>query len=256
MSRTTLLAAGLSDVGRVRNRNEDALALEPGQGLAVVADGMGGHPAGDVASRLAVETAVERLSGLPDPDGVWDDDRGGRMREAVHASNDRILAEAETNPERRGMGTTLTALLVDPRAGRFLVGHVGDSRAYLYRAGALEQITRDDTWVQERIEAGDLPADVARTHPMGHMLTQALGTQPDVDVQVAAGDAPGGSLFLVCSDGLVGMLADHELEAILRDEEPADADALERTAERLVARANEEGGTDNITVALLRVSED
>lgn len=253
MSGTTLLAAGLSDVGRVRTRNEDALALEPDRGLAVVADGMGGHPAGHIASRIAADTAVERLSDLLDTDGEWDDARGERMLEAVHAANDRILREAEAHPEQRGMGTTLTVLFVDPRAGRFLVGHVGDSRAYVYRDGALEQITRDDTWVQERVEAGDLPPEVARTHPMGHMLTQALGTQPDVDVQVADGDAPPGSLFLVCSDGLVGMLADHELEAILRDEEPADAEALERTAERLVADANEEGGTDNITVVLLRV---
>lgn len=253
MSGTTLLAAGLSDVGRVRTRNEDALALEPDRGLAVVADGMGGHPAGDVASRIAADTAVERLSDLLATDGEWDDGRGERMREAVHAANDRVLREAETHPEQRGMGTTLTVLFVDPRAGRFLVGHVGDSRAYVYRDGALEQITRDHTWVQERVEAGDLPPEVARTHPMGHMLTQALGTQPDVDVQVTDGDAPPGSLFLVCSDGLVGMLADHEVEAILRDEEPADAEALERTAERLVADANGEGGTDNITVALLRV---
>lgn len=253
MSGTTLLAAGLSDVGRVRTRNEDALALEPDQGLAVVADGMGGHPAGHIASRIAADTAVERLSDLLGTDGEWDDARGERMLEAVHAANDRILREAEAHPEQRGMGTTLTALFVDPRAGRFLVGHVGDSRAYVYRDGALEQITRDHTWVQERVEAGDLPPEVARTHPMGHMLTQALGTQPDVDVQVAEGDAPPGSLFLVCSDGLVGMLDDHEVEAILRDEEPADAEALERTAERLVADANEEGGTDNITVALLRV---
>lgn len=253
MSETTLLAVGLSDVGRVRTRNEDALALEPDRGLAVVADGMGGHPAGHIASRIAADTAVERLSDLLATDGEWDDARGERMLEAVHAANDRILREAEANPEQRGMGTTLTVLFVDPRARRFLVGHVGDSRAYVYRDGALEQITRDHTWVQERVEAGDLPPEVARTHPMGHMLTQALGTQPDVDVQVAEGDAPPGSLFLVCSDGLVGMLDDHEVEAILRDEEPADAEALERTAERLVADANEEGGTDNITVALLRV---
>lgn len=253
MSGTTLLAAGLSDVGRVRTRNEDALALEPDRGLAVVADGMGGHPAGHIASRIAADTAVERLSDLLDTDGEWDDARGERMLEAVHAANDRILREAEAHPEQRGMGTTLTVLFADPRAGRFLVGHVGDSRAYVYRDGALEQITRDHTWVQERVEAGDIPPEVARTHPMGHMLTQALGTQPDVDVQVAEGDAPPGSLFLVCSDGLVGMLDDHEVEAILRDEEPADAEALERTAERLVADANKEGGTDNITVALLRV---
>lgn len=254
MSGVTLLAAGLSDVGRVRTRNEDALALEPGRGLAVVADGMGGHPAGDIASRIAVETAVERLADLPGSGEGWEETAGERMREAVLAANHRILRDADENPERQGMGTTLTVLLVDPGVGRFLVGHVGDSRAYAYRDGALEQITRDHTWVQERVEAGDLPEEVARTHPMGHMLTQALGTQPDVEVQVTGGDAPAGSVFLVCSDGLVGMLADAEIEAILREEAPTDGSALERTVERLVAGANEEGGTDNITVALLRVA--
>lgn len=255
MSGVTLLAAGRSDVGRVRTRNEDALALEPERGLAVVADGMGGHPAGDIASRIAVETAVECLSALPDTDEDWEETSGERMREAVQAANDRILRDAEENPEHQGMGTTLTALLVNPGVGRFLVGHVGDSRAYVYRDGVLRQITRDHTWVQERVEAGDLPAEVARTHPMGHMLTQALGTQPTVEVQVTGGDAPAGSLFLVCSDGLVGMLADLEIETMLREEEPTDGDALERTAERLVSGANEEGGTDNITVALLRVAD-
>lgn len=259
-------AAG-SDRGRVRDGNEDSLLHRPGDGLFAVADGMGGHAAGEVASRLAVEAVEESLSDV----GVLP--AADRVTEAVEEANRRILRDADEHPGRSGMGTTLTALALVPD-GRWRIGHVGDSRAYLFRDGELRQLTTDHSWVGRKVAAGELTKEEARRHPMSSVLERALGTSRRVEVDVEEGRARPGDLFLLCSDGLTDMLPDSEIGSILRDatavhgeagadgsgegaggdgEPPADR-ALEELADRLVSAANRAGGRDNITVVLMRFS--
>lgn len=232
--------AGHTDVGRVRARNEDALLQQPLRGIAAVADGMGGHAAGDVASRIAVDV-------LDDWTREMGSDVAGSMVEALHAANQAILRAARADPELQGMGTTLTALRVHPTDGCVVV-HVGDSRAYRLRDGRLEQLTRDQTWVQEQVEAGTITSDNARTHPFSSILTGALGIDDDeLDIEVLEPECEPGDTFLLCSDGLIARLDDDQILAVLEEHEDLDA-----AARALVAAANEAGGPDNITVALIR----
>lgn len=233
-------------MGRVRSRNEDALLQRPGRGLLAVADGMGGHAAGDIASRIAVDVVDDRSAHLPD------DDLAGYLGDTVREAHAAILRAAEADPELARMGTTLTVLRVDPEDGSGLIVHVGDSRAYRLRAGELAQLTRDQTWVQQQVDAGRLSPEQARSHPFSSMLTCALGIEAaDLDVQVIDPEPRPDDLFLLCSDGLTARLTDDDLGAILdRDSDLAD------TARALVDAANEAGGPDNITVALMRILED
>lgn len=244
--------AVLSDVGRVRSRNEDAVRARPEAGIVVVADGMGGHPSGDVASRLAADETVASLASTQDrsSDASSPLPLGDRMAKAVESADERVREAAREDAEREGMGTTLTALVADPDTASFAVGHVGDSRAYRLRDGSLEQLTRDDSWVQSQVEAGRLDPEAARTHPWSSVLSQALGLETPAEPSVVEGDLRDGDLFLLCSDGLSGLLAHDELEAVVVERRDA---LLAEVAERLVERANERGGTDNVTVALLRV---
>lgn len=244
--------ATLSDVGRRRRRNEDAVGCNPEGGVLVVADGMGGHPAGDVASRLAVEEALESLrnGGDAGDDSTSSREGGDHMAEAVRSADRRIRREGLRNPDRAGMGTTLTALHLDVRRGSWHIGHVGDSRAYRFRDGVLDQLTRDDTWVQEQVEAGRIKPENARNHPWGSLLSQAVGLEEPAAPSVLEGDARPGDVFLLCSDGLLAHLEDDDLAEMLRDH--ADDD-LDTTARALVDAANRRGGIDNITVGLLRV---
>lgn len=252
-----LTIAGLSDLGRVRRRNEDSLGLAPECGVAVVADGMGGHPGGDVASGLAAATALDRLrlisaaqdsetSTLPLVDAM-----SGMVLEAHEA----VLARGTTDPELSGMGTTLTAILADARHGRWSIGHVGDSRAYLLRHGSFRQLTRDDTWVQARVEESLLTPDQARRHPFGHILTQCLGLEDAPSPQILEGELQAGDLFLLCTDGLTGLLEDEVLADALRAHAPkgAGADDIAAAARSLITMANGRGGRDNITAALIAV---
>jgi len=249
----SLQIATLSDMGRVRSRNEDAVHARPDAGVVVVADGMGGHPSGDVASRLAADEAVTSLTTPPEATTAEGSPPalGDRMAKAVRSADERVRDAAREAPEREGMGTTLTAMVADPHTARFAVGHVGDSRAYRLRDRELEQITRDDSWVQSQVEAGRLDPEAARTHPWSSVLSQALGLESPAEPSVVEGDLHDGDLFLLCSDGLSGLLAHHQLESIVVAHR---GDALDELAERLVAEANERGGTDNVTVALLRVT--
>lgn len=255
---TTL--AGLSDIGRARSRNEDTLTLVPDTVVAVVADGMGGHPGGDIASRVAARTAAEELSARLGSDGDVQDAGGGlgaAMAESVMRAHDAVLEEGTRDPSLEGMGTTLTVMAVDPATGGYALGHVGDSRAYLYRGGELVQLTRDDTWVQERVEANELTLEQARSHPFGHILTQCIGLEEGPEPHVLEGTVEVGDAYLLCTDGLVGMLDDQVVAAILSERlgrRPRGDDA-EAAAAALVAAANEAGGYDNVTVALLIVEE-
>jgi protein phosphatase len=240
-----VLSAGLTDRGQRRARNEDAYLIAAAVHLDVVADGMGGHRAGDVASALAIDEMrrclVKESSGAP---------LGERMAEAVIRADRRIREQAASDATREGMGTTVTALAVDPEEERTVIVHVGDSRAYLLRDGRLSQLTRDHTWVQDQVDAGALTPAEARRHPYSSVLTQAAGVGDEIVPQVLRAAAVPGDVYLLCTDGLTNMLSDVAIERILEDTMHAGLDAAARA---LVAAANDRGGVDNITAVLLRV---
>lgn len=258
MTEKNWTSAGRSDRGRVRDANEDSLLERPDAGLFAVADGMGGHAAGEVASRLAVETLEEVLAG-PGGGAADGPPSAESVASAVREANDRIRGDARENPSRSGMGTTLTALATGP-GGEWRIGHVGDSRAYLCRDGDLRQLTVDHSWVGRRVAEGQLSKEEARRHPMSSVLERALGTADEVEVDVEEGAARPGDLFLLCSDGLTDMLPDPELRSVALGE-AADGGGtaagldLEAAADRLVEAANRAGGRDNVTVLLVRAEE-
>jgi protein phosphatase len=238
--------AARTDTGRRRSRNEDAYLVRPEKRLFAVADGMGGHAAGDVASRMAVELLDESFHAAMPP-GTQPEAVGEALRSAAEEANRAILARGIAEPEKLGMGTTLTAAspLCPERA--VVIAHIGDSRAYRLRRGALNQLTMDHTWVQRQIEEGHLrPAD-ARKHPLSNVLTRVLGTPENDPPDVIVVDAEDGDLILLCSDGLTSMVEDDEVRAILVGET-----SLEEKGGELVEAANRQGGLDNVTVLLLR----
>jgi protein phosphatase len=233
-------AAGLTDTGRRRLRNEDAFVCEPP--FFAVADGMGGARAGEVAARLAATALEERAAAARGEEGV---------AELILEANRRIWERAVTDPATAGMGTTVTAALVDEAAGRVALGHVGDSRAYRLRGGVLEQLTTDHSLVAELVQSGVLTPEEAERHPQRSAITRALGTEPSVEVESFTVAAEIGDLYLLCSDGLPTMLGDDEVSAAI---EGAGRDP-DTAAEALVAAANARGGEDNITVVLFEVVE-
>jgi protein phosphatase len=230
--------AALSDPGRRRRRNEDAYVLLPP--LFAVADGMGGAQAGEVASRLAVEALKE------------DDSGGGgveRVAALVQAANRRIWERAGEDASAQGMGTTITVALVGE--DEVAIGHVGDSRAYRFRDGVVEQLTEDHSLVAELMRSGKLSPEEAEAHPQRSVITRALGTDPDVDVDTFSVDARPGDVFLICSDGLTTMVDEDE---ILKELDRHRGD-LDGAAKALVRRANKGGGEDNITVVIFEIVE-
>ena len=240
-----LAAAGIeyawqTDVGRVRARNEDSVAVDAELGLLVVADGMGGHNAGDVASRMAIEGV---LAAMRDP--ALDD--GGRLQGAVRRANDAIYAAAGEDFDRSGMGTTVVAAWLRPSS--LIVAHVGDSRLYRLRGGAIEMLTRDHTQVQDLVDRGILTPAQARVSTRRNFLSRALGTYPDVEIDSASHLHASGDVYLLCSDGLTNMIEDEEIAAVVRG-----TPSLQAAAELLVSLANEYGGRDNISVALARIA--
>jgi PPM family protein phosphatase len=241
-------AHGVSDRGRVRGRNEDALLLLPGSRVHAVADGMGGHAAGDVASRLAVETLAAAFE-PPTASAAEAAETAERLVAVIHAANAAILRHAAEERACLGMGTTLTALV--PLAGHAacVIGHVGDSRAYRLRRGALAQLTRDHTWVQQQVDAGMLTVQQARHHQRSSILLRVLGADATAPADTLVVDAEPGDVFMLCSDGLTNMLEDDDVLALL-----AAADSLPDRCDALVAEANRRGGVDNITVLLLSVA--
>jgi len=244
----TLKAFAVSDVGRRRETNEDSFLLEQGQGLFAVADGMGGHAAGEVASRLAIDTLKEALHrDAPARSFGTTDEAGNWLREAVIEANKRIWDSIRQHEEQRGMGTTVVALL---RSGDdAVIGHVGDSRIYLLRGGALHRMTSDHSWVNEQVKLGLLSDEAAQRHPMRNIVTRALGSRTEATAELREEGIRPGDVFLLCSDGLNTMVPDPEIEAILQrsGEDP------ERACRELVSRANERGGEDNTTVVVVHV---
>ncbi len=235
-----LVSAGLSDRGRVRPRNEDALLLRPERGLFAVADGMGGHVGGDIASRVAVDV-LDELG----PDGL----DAEQLRSIFLAAHGAILRAVSADPTLSGMGTTMTALRVRPENDGCLIIHTGDSRAYRFRDPQLHQLTRDHTWVQDQVDAGLLQPEQARAHPYSSVLTSALGiVNGEPEIQVVDVPCDAGDTILLCTDGLTAGLADQDIARLLSREPDMDA-----AARAFIAAANDAGGSDNITVALVRL---
>jgi protein phosphatase len=250
---------GLTDVGKTRTRNEDSWSAVTHQGIAVVADGMGGHPGGDVASRIAADTAVRILGEELDRAGRAGEGRPERLSSAMHRSvlgaHEAIRARGEAEPELDGMGTTLTAIAMDPESDLFVLGNVGDSRGYRFRGGELTRLTKDDTWVQERIDAKQLTPEQARRHPFAHLLTQCLGLEDAPKPRITQGAVEPGDAYLLCTDGLVGMIEEAELARILAEGLGTRANASgEKTLRSLVDAANAAGGFDNITAVLVTIA--
>jgi len=227
-----------TDTGRQRKGNEDAAyARAP---LFAVADGMGGAQAGEVASHAAVETLA---AGLPEA-GTSE----AQLSEVVRAANGRIHALSRSDERRAGMGTTMTVLLVGDE--EITVGHVGDSRAYRFRAGRLERLTDDHSLVEEYVRQGRLTPEEAREHPQRSIITRALGPEADVEVDTHTRPAQDGDVFLICSDGLTTMIGEAQIAELL-----SGARDLEDAGHALIDAANAAGGRDNITVVLLRLEE-
>jgi protein phosphatase len=232
-----LAAHGVSLKGR-RKSNEDAMVLDPDRGLFVVADGMGGHNAGEVASALAAKTLHEFIS-----------DAGERneatLAEALCLANDQVLNAAAGNSTYEGMGTTAVAALVNDSS--IVFGNVGDSRIYLMRDGSLQQLTNDDSWVSKVLPADAIGSEEASRHPMRHVLTKVIGLREDMEPTVGSSPFATGDTMLLCSDGLHGVVNDEAIAAQLRRSE-----GVEAIASELVERALSSGSTDNITAVVVR----
>jgi protein phosphatase len=227
-----------SDTGRRRRRNEDNYVVAPP--LFAVADGMGGAQAGEVASQLAA-SALE----AGDSDGL---EGTSRIDALIQEANRRIFDRASTDPSASGMGTTMTVALVDGMT--VAIGHVGDSRAYLVRGEQMEQLTEDHSLVNELLKGGKLSAEEAQVHPQRSVITRAVGTDPDVDVDGFTIEAEDGDVFLICSDGLSDMVEDEEILELVHQ----NRGDLDKAVKALVSAANRGGGEDNITAVAFRIS--
>jgi serine/threonine protein phosphatase PrpC len=242
-ARVRLEVVARTDVGRVRSGNEDAFLVDDGADtgdavrLIAVADGMGGHQAGEVASATAIAALVDSVRG------------GQPVDEAITGANAAVFSKAAEDVALRGMGTTMTAAVIEGDA--LVIGHVGDSRAYLLHDGDLRQLTTDHSVIAELIAAGELSEDEAEMDPRRAMITRALGIDPDVEVDLLDLDVVPGDRLLLCSDGLTTMVRDDAIADVLRGESDR-----ERVAEQLVAAANAAGGADNITVVVADVVSD
>ena len=229
-----------SDTGRRRLRNEDNYVVAPP--LFAVADGMGGAQAGEVASRLAASALEggdsDRLQGLE------------RLDALIQEANRRIYDRATTDPSASGMGTTMTVALVEGMT--VAIGHVGDSRAYLVRGEHMEQLTEDHSLVNELLKTGKLSEEEAQVHPQRSVITRAVGTDPDVDVDAFTIDSEEDDVFLLCSDGLTDMVEDEEILELVHEHR----DNLDKAVQALVAAANRGGGDDNITAVAFRISSE
>ena len=248
-------AYGLTHVGRQRQHNEDSYLVADEPGLFLVADGMGGHAAGEIASRIAVDSISEFILHTKEDDGTWPhayDEHykrsTNRLMAAVRLANTRVLEAMRKDARLRGMGTTVVAALADEDVMSF--AHVGDSRAYLIRGGQLSRITNDHSWVFEQVQAGMLTEAEAEKHPLRNVITRALGGALSVTPDASEVEARSGDVYLLCSDGLTGMVPENEIRDIVEK----NANDLEKACQVLIDTANERGGLDNVTAILVKTT--
>lgn len=254
----TLQSWGLTDVGMKRRLNEDVFLIDTDAGVYLVADGMGGHAAGEVASRLAADEIDRIVSGRAQgPEQTWPEHwesglsmAANLLNDAVQEAHRNVTEAVDRNQNLKGMGTTVVAAVHQANSDLMVICHVGDSRAYLLRGGRIKVLTNDHSWVHEQISAGLLTEENARSHPLKNVVTQALGGSSEPQADTFELEMQHGDLVLLCSDGLNSMLPDSQIEGILNR-----GRTLEETARNLVVAANEHGGNDNITVVLLKAEK-
>jgi PPM family protein phosphatase len=239
-----IFSIGKSDPGLKRPNNEDAFLVNTACGLHVLADGMGGAAAGELASGIFIDAAQELFSG---PAARTDEECMQWLQRVYELANARILDHVGAHPEHRGMGCTAELLILSNN--KFALGHIGDSRTYLYRKGQLKQLTKDHSLVQEQVDQGLITPQEARNHRLRHVILRAVGTAEALAVDFLRGNVFAGDLFVLCSDGLTDMVEDPVITRILA--QPVD---LEGKAERLIEAAKAAGGHDNITVVLSEVA--
>ena len=237
--------AARTDIGMIRAGNEDNLFFKADayRGLFIVADGMGGHAAGEVASEMAVQIVARELESLRD---LTDNRSAELVRLALKKANAAIFERTISEVDKQGMGTTASVLIIAGK--RYLIGQVGDSRVYLLRDGALRQLTKDHSYVQEPVDAGFLTPEQARYHPYSNVITRCVGAGQDVEPDTYLGDLKVGDLFLVASDGLTGMVDDRRLQQLLLSRASPG-----RLVDALISEANGRGGLDNITAIVVQV---
>jgi protein phosphatase len=252
------VAAGLTDVGLQRDHNEDSFAILQDHELYIVADGMGGHRAGDVASKLATEAIVDFFRATAAEDFTWPFHFDSRMSEeenrlltGIKIANRQIVERSSRSRECHGMGTTVVGALFSGKKGKMYIGHVGDSRAYRVRGGEIRQMTRDHSLVNDYLLAMPELTDEQKSELPKNVITRALGMQEHVSVDLQGDDASVGDCYVLCSDGLSGMIEDNEILDIV-----SRSGNIEEACRRLIAVANEHGGEDNITAVLVRIVED
>jgi protein phosphatase len=248
-----LKAIGLTHVGRQRQHNEDSYLVADEAKLFLVADGMGGHAAGEIASKIAVDAISEFIVHTKEDDGTWPhayDEHFGRatnrLMAALRLANTRVLEAMRKDARLRGMGTTVVACLADDST--MSVAHVGDSRAYLIRDGALSRLTNDHSWVFEQVQAGMLTEAEAEKHPLRNVITRALGGALSVTPDASEVESRPGDVYLLCSDGLTGMVPEDEILRIVSE----NGNDLEAACQTLIDIANERGGLDNVTAILVK----
>jgi len=251
---TVLEFASHTDIGLVRSHNEDAIEINAEIGLAILADGMGGYNAGEVASKMSVDLVHEQIQQKQAaswmPRLPWQTSTPSKwISDAITFANQEIIDQANKNPDNFGMGTTIVVAL--SYFDRMLIGHVGDSRAYRFRDNFIEQITRDHSVLQAQIDAGLISLADAHLSPIKNLITRAVGSHDEIDVEVHEHQMKEGDIYLLCSDGLSDMLDQIHMQSVLREQ----ANDLDTCCKTLVYLANRQGGLDNISVVLIRVKE-
>lgn len=252
-----IVAAGLSDVGQQREHNEDSFCILPEYDLFIVADGMGGHRAGDVASKMATHTIASFFQATSKEDATWPfhfdphlSVEENRLITGIKVANKRIFEASTRYREVHGMGTTVVGALFSRERGRMYVAHVGDSRAYRVREGEITQLTRDHSLLNDYLLVMPDMTQEQRDELPKNVITRALGMQDSVVVDLVPEQPHPGDVYCLCSDGLSGMMEDDDIRQLI-----VENDALDDAAKALIAKANENGGEDNITVVLLRITE-
>src|SRR6202789_2733779 len=251
------LAAGLSDVGLQREHNEDSFVVLKEYDLYVVADGMGGHRAGDVASKLATDTISEFFKSTANDDVTWPfhfdtnlSEEENRLLTGIRVANRQIFERSTRSREYQGMGTTVVGAMFSPKKQRMYIGHVGDSRCYRVRGAQIHQLTRDHSLINDYLLAMPDLTDEQKSELPKNVITRALGMQDHVVVDLQHDDPRAGDVYVLCSDGLSGMVSDDDIEQIVTI-----APDIREACRKLIQRANERGGEDNITAVLIQIEE-